>query len=183
MVTADDELLGGPDADRGTDSKRARVAHERVAAVCGPSPPEVPAALCRTCVTLLSMATGLSVSVLGDGSELGVVLRAGDGVAARLAEVQYTPGEGPCVEAVRLRAPVFATDLTRVPDTRRWPLFSVQAARAGAEAVFSLPLTGAGSALGTLDLYRDAPGGPSRGEVRTAQERSRTGRKCIRPPG
>ncbi|CBG75040.1 putative regulatory protein [Streptomyces scabiei 87.22] len=168
MVMADDELLGGPDADQGTDPERARIAHELVAAVRGLSPPEMPAALCRTCVTLLPMATGLSVSVLGDGSELGVVLCASDGVAARLAEVQYTLGEGPCMEAVRLRAPVCATDLTRVPDTRRWPLFSVQAARAGAEAVFSLPLTGAGSALGTLDLYRDAPGRPSRGEVRTA---------------
>jgi hypothetical protein len=165
---ADDEPLGGGDADQETDVERAGIAHELVAAVRGLPPPEVPAALCRTCVTLLPTATGLSVSVLGDGSELGVLLCAGDGVAARLAEVQYTLGEGPCVEAVRRRAPVFATDLTRVPDTRRWPLFSVQAARAGAEAVFSLPLTGAGSALGTLDLYRDAPGAPSRGEVRTA---------------
>ncbi|MFF5363649.1 GAF domain-containing protein [Streptomyces scabiei] len=105
--------------------ERARIAHELIAAVRGLSPPEVPTALCRTCVTLLPMATGLSVSVLGDGSEPGVVLCAGDGVAARPAEVRYTLGEGPCMEAVRLRAPVFATDPTRVPDTRRRPLFSV----------------------------------------------------------
>ncbi|MDX2553135.1 MULTISPECIES: hypothetical protein [Streptomyces] len=49
------------------------------------------------------------MSVLGDGTEMGVVLCASDDVAARLAEVQYTLGEGPCMEAVRLRAPVFAT--------------------------------------------------------------------------
>ncbi|MER6184219.1 hypothetical protein [Streptomyces sp. NPDC001652] len=72
--------------------------------------------------------------MLGDGAEMGVVLCAGDGVAARLAEIQYTLGEGPCREAARLRAPVFATDLTHTPDTRRRPLFSVRAARAGVEA-------------------------------------------------
>ncbi|HSX99374.1 MAG TPA: GAF and ANTAR domain-containing protein [Streptomyces sp.] len=165
---ADDELLGGGNADQETDVERARIAHALIAAVRGLSPPEVPTALCRACVTLLPVASGLSVSVLGDGSETGVVLCASDGVAARLAEVQYTLGEGPCMEAVRLRAPVFATDLTRTPDTRRWPLFSVQAARSGVEAAFSLPLTGAGSALGTLDLYRSTPGRLSRDEVRTA---------------
>ncbi|MFE7766909.1 GAF and ANTAR domain-containing protein [Streptomyces sp. NPDC057438] len=164
----DDELPGDGNADQETHGERARIARELTAAVRGLSPYDVPDALCRTCATLLPMVSGLSVSVLGDGSELGVVLCASDSVAARLAEAQYTLGEGPCLEAVRLRAPVFATDLTRMPDTRRWPLFSVQAARAGAEAAFALPLTGAGSALGTLDLYRDTPGRPSRGEVRTA---------------
>lgn len=119
------------------------------------SPAAVPEALCRTCVTLLPAVSGLSVSVLGEGSDTGVVLCASDGVAARLAEIQYTLGEGPCREAVRLRAPVLATDLTRAPDTRRWPLFSVQAARAGAEAAFSLPLGSVGSSLGTLDLYNE----------------------------
>ncbi|MFD9116456.1 GAF and ANTAR domain-containing protein [Streptomyces bottropensis] len=165
---ADDELLGAGNAGQETDVERARIAHELIAAVRGLPPSDVPAALCRACVTLLPVASGLSVSVLGDGTEMGVVLCASDDVAARLAEVQYTLGEGTCMEAVRLRAPVFATDLTRMPDSRRWPLFAAQAARSGAESAFSLPLTGAGRALGTLDLYRGTPGRLSRGEVRTA---------------
>ncbi|UXX96752.1 GAF domain-containing protein [Streptomyces sp. AD2-2] len=105
---------------------------------------------------------------MAGGVDLGVVLCASDGVAARPAEIQYTLGEGPCREAARLRAPVFATDLARALDTRRWPLFSTQAARTGAGAAFSLPLGTAGSTLGTLDLYRDAPGPLSGAHVRSA---------------
>jgi len=162
-----DDLLGGGDAAGETDIERARIAHRLIAAVRGLPPPEVPDALCRACVGLLPTGLGLSVSVLGDGSDTGIVLCASDGVAAQLAELQYTLGEGPCREAARLRAPVFATDLGRAPDTRRWPLFSVQAVRAGARAVFSTPLTGAGSALGTLDLYRESPGSLPSDHVRT----------------
>lgn len=165
---AGDDLLGGGDAEPETEVQRARIAHELVAAVRGLPPAAVPEALCRTCVTLLPAVSGLSVSVLGEGSDTGVVLCASDGVAARLAEIQYTLGEGPCREAVRLRAPVLATDLTRAPDTRRWPLFSVQAARAGAEAAFSLPLGSVGSSLGTLDLYNENAGSLTADHLRTA---------------
>ncbi|MEV6113567.1 GAF and ANTAR domain-containing protein [Streptomyces sp. NPDC052109] len=163
-----DDVLGDGDAEQKTDVQRAHIAHELIAAVRGLAPARVPEALCQTCVALLPVASGLSVSILGGGSELGIVLCASDSVAARLAEIQYTLGEGPCAEAVRLRAPVFATDLTRAPDTRRWPLFAVQAAQAGAQASFSLPLAGAGTALGTLDLYRERPGSLDSAQVRTA---------------
>ncbi|MEU9474490.1 GAF and ANTAR domain-containing protein [Streptomyces sp. NPDC048191] len=165
---AGDDLLGDGNADQETDLERARIAHELIAAVRDLAPSKVPESLCRACVTLLPAASGLSVSVLGDRSETGVLLFASDGVAARLAEIQYTLGEGPCMEAARLRAPVFAADLTRVPDTRRWPLFAVQAAQAGARASFSLPLAGAGAALGTLDLYRERPGSLDAAQIRTA---------------
>jgi hypothetical protein len=166
MVMAGDDLLGGGDAEQEADVERARIAHELIAGVRGLSPHDVPDALCRSCVTLLPAVSGLSASVLADGSDMGVVLFASDDVAARLAEIQYTLGEGPCREAVLLRAPVFGADLSR--ERRRWPLFSVQAAKAGVEAVYSLPLMGAGSALGTLDLYRETPGALSRVDVRTA---------------
>jgi len=165
---AGDGLLGDGDAEQEADVERARITHELIAGVRGLAPSDVPDALCRSCVTLLPAASGLSVSVLAGGSDMGVVLFASDDVAARLAEIQYTLGEGPCREAVRLRAPVFGTNLTRAAERRRWPLFSVQAAKAGVEAVFSLPLAGAGSALGTLDLYRETPGSLSGDDVRTA---------------
>lgn len=164
-----DDSRGRGDADEGAEFERARIAHRVIAGVRGVPPSGVPGALCRTCVSLLPMVSGLSVSVMADGADLGVVLCASDGVAARLAEIQYTLGEGPCREAVRLRAPVFATDLTRPQDTRRWPLFATQAARAGAGAAFSLPLAGAGNTPGTLDLYKDAPGSLSGAHLRAAQ--------------
>ncbi|MDC0765354.1 GAF and ANTAR domain-containing protein [Streptomyces sp. HD] len=163
-----DELLGGGDAEQEAEIERAHIAHELIAAVRDTPPARVPHALGQACASLLPVVSGLSVSVVGDGTGLGVVLCASNDIAARLAEIQYTLGEGPCVEAVRLRAPVFATDLTGPPATRRWPLFSVQATRAGAEAAFSVPLSGAGTALGTLDLYRDRAGSLSGDQIRTA---------------
>lgn len=159
---------GDGDSGQETDVERARIIRELIAGMSGLPPPEVPAALCRTCARLLPAVSGLSISVLGDDADMGVVLCASDGIAARLAEIQYTLGEGPCREAARLRAPVFATDLTRAPDTRRWPLFSVQAARAGVEAVCSLPLAAAGGALGTLDLYQRDRGSLNGDHLRTA---------------
>ncbi|WP_416968052.1 GAF and ANTAR domain-containing protein [Streptomyces sp. 4F14] len=155
-------------AEDGLHVERARVTHELIAGVQGLPASQVPEALCRACVALLPVASGLSVSVLGDSTDIGVVLCASDDVAARLAEIQYTLGEGPGMEAVRLRAPVFAADLTSPPATRRWPLFSVQAAKAGAEAAFSLPLADGSGTLGTLDLYRETSGSLSDAHVRTA---------------
>ncbi|MFJ7151710.1 GAF and ANTAR domain-containing protein [Streptomyces sp. NPDC100445] len=158
----------GEDAERDAHALRAKIAQELIDAVRDVPPASVSDALSRTCVAFLPDLSGLSLSVLGQGAGVGVVLFASDGVAAQLAEFQYTLGEGPCTEAARLRAPVFADDLTRPPDTRRWPLFCAQAVRAGARAVFSVPLPGAGGTLGTLDLYRTAAGPLDVGEVRTA---------------
>ncbi|MFD4259932.1 GAF and ANTAR domain-containing protein [Streptomyces sp. NPDC058534] len=159
---------GGEDADATTQLQRAQIARELVVSVRGLPPADVPSALCRACTALLPDASGVSVSVRGEDTDVGILLCASDDVASYLADIQYTLGEGPCTEAVRLMAPVFATDLTRAPDARRWPLFSLQAAKAGAEAVFSLPLAGAGRALGTLDLYRETAGPMSTERVRTA---------------
>jgi len=149
-------------------AERARITRELVARLRGLPATEVPGALCRACMSLLPAASGLSVSVFGDDRDLGVVLCASDPVAARPAEIQYTLGEGPGREAVRLRAPVFAADLIRPPATRRRPLFSAPAAKTGARAVFSLPLTDGTGALGTLDLYRQKPGPLGEAHLRTA---------------
>jgi hypothetical protein len=117
---------------------------------------EVPSRLCDAVLRLLPV-TGASLSLLGEESPF-VTLCATDEVAARLAEIQYTLGEGPCLAAVRARAPVQSTDLLAGPDSRRWPLFAQQATAAGARSVYSVPLGDAGEVLGTLDLYDRTPG-------------------------
>ncbi|MEU2426570.1 GAF and ANTAR domain-containing protein [Streptomyces sp. NPDC007851] len=93
---------------------------------------------------------------------------ASDEVAARLAEAQYALGDGPCQAALDAAAPVLAGDLAAGADGRRWPMFARQAAQWGVRAVFSLPLGVEGPAIGTLDLYRDRPGGLSERELRIA---------------
>ncbi|MEU6275310.1 GAF and ANTAR domain-containing protein [Streptomyces populi] len=168
MTVREDDGPGGEDAERVAQVQRGRIAHELTAAVRGLAPAAMPDALCRVCVTLLPEVSGLSVSVGGLDEGTGVLLFASDEVAALLAETQYTLGEGPCTEAVRLRAPVLVPDLASGPGARRWPLFTARAAEAGAEAVFSLPLPGAAVPLGTLDMYRRSAGGMSDEHLRTA---------------
>jgi hypothetical protein len=86
----------------------------------------------------------------------------------RLAEVQYTLGDGPCQSALALTAPVLAADLSQGPDAHRWPVFAQQAVHLGVRAVFSLPLGTSAQAVGTLDLYRAASGGLSERDLRIA---------------
>ncbi|MEU3465620.1 GAF and ANTAR domain-containing protein [Streptomyces sp. NPDC006733] len=116
----------------------------------------VPARLCQACVDLLDI-TGASVSLDG-GPGMRTLWWSSDAVAGQLAEAQYTLGDGPCHSALTLSAPVLAEDLTQGPDARRWPVFALRAVELGVRAVFSLPLGSDALAIGTLDLYRHAPG-------------------------
>ncbi|WP_307544181.1 GAF and ANTAR domain-containing protein [Streptomyces sp. V3I8] len=159
---------GAEDAEQETQLLRTRITRRLIGAVQDVPSASVPQALCRACVSLLPDISGLSLSVLGRKAGMGVVLFASDEVAGQLAEIQYTLGEGPCTEAVRLRAPVFAPDLARAPDARRWPLFCVQAAKVGAGAAFSMPLTAGAKVLGTLDLYQETAGPLDGDRLRTA---------------
>ncbi|WP_234320963.1 GAF and ANTAR domain-containing protein [Streptomyces katrae] len=126
-------------------------------AVDGAAARDVPAALCRACVDLMDV-TGASVSLSGEDPEARTLWWSSDDVAGRLAEAQYTLGDGPCVTALTHLAPVLAADLTRGPDAVRWPVFAQQAVELGVRAVFSLPLALSAVAIGTLDLYRDRTG-------------------------
>ncbi|WP_030342044.1 GAF and ANTAR domain-containing protein, partial [Streptomyces sp. NRRL S-1022] len=130
-------------------------------------PRAVPAALCTACVRLLPVA-GSSVSISG-GAGIRVTWCASDRVAARLAELQYTLGDGPCQDALDRGVPVLAADLTQGPDARRWPVFALEAVGLGARAVFSLPLGVTGAAIGTLDLYSEQAGGLAPPDLRVAR--------------
>lgn len=80
-----------------------------------------------------------------------------DGVSALIEELQYTLGEGPCVDAYDLDRPVLEPDLID-PVEPRWSAFSPSAVQAGAKAVFGFPLHVANERLGALNLYRDQAG-------------------------
>ncbi|MGW4041421.1 GAF and ANTAR domain-containing protein [Streptomyces sp. NPDC004721] len=127
---------------------------------------EVPCRLCAVAVELLPV-TGASVSLRGNG--MPVRMGASDAVAARLAEIQATLGDGPSMYAAEAGAPVLASDLTAGRDARRWPVFAQQAAEAGVRAVYSVPLGDDAVCVGTLDLYGDAPHELSGRELHTAR--------------
>ncbi|MFJ9543517.1 ANTAR domain-containing protein [Streptomyces sp. NPDC101225] len=117
-------------------------------------PPELPDRLCAVAVRLLPVA-GASVSLHSGG--VPVRFGVSGERAARLADIQATLGEGPCLDAVRDGAPVLAPDLSG-RDAHRWPVLALAATAAGARAMYAIPLGGGGTPLGTLDLHRTAPG-------------------------
>ncbi|WP_344131571.1 GAF and ANTAR domain-containing protein [Saccharopolyspora halophila] len=131
----------------------------RAALTIDGSAPEV-TAVCERCVTHLSVS-GAGVTVLshiganGDGPQRGLVHATND-VSSGLEDLQLTVGEGPCLDAFATGGPVLISDLAT--DPARWPGFGPAALELGAAALFSFPLTIGVVRLGSLDLYRDAPG-------------------------
>ena len=95
------------------------------------------------------------------------VMSVTDPVSEQLAEVQLTLGEGPCHDVLAIAAPVLASDLGDGESGRRWPGFTAEARRLGAEAMFAFPLMIGAIRAGVMGLYRDSPGplvGPALGD-------------------
>ena len=111
--------------------------------------------LCLACVELLEV-DGASVSLTHDGSTRGTFGSSGD-MSRRLDELQFTFGEGPCLDAVREGRPVLVPDLDD-PAEGRWPAFAGALLRSGINAVFALPVTIASQQIGALDLFRRRSG-------------------------
>jgi GAF domain len=78
-------------------------------------------------------------------------------VSHLIEELQYTLGEGPCVDAYQQGRVVAEPDLAD-PLIYRWPAFTPPALQAGVRAVFGFPLRAGTVCLGALNLYRDRPG-------------------------
>ena len=90
---------------------------------------------------------------------------ASDATSARVEELQYTLGEGPCIDSHRLGAPVFEPDLTAAWPSR-WPTFGEQALAAGVCAVFAFPLRIGAVRIRAMTLYGSGTG--SLGDERLA---------------
>jgi hypothetical protein len=111
--------------------------------------------LCGPCLSVLPV-TGAAVALVHGPMHTETVC-ATDRVAARIDELQFDLGEGPCWEAFAAGRPVLVPDLHHGPHPR-WPVFagSVRAVPAG--ALFAFPLRVGTTGFGTLDLYRSTPG-------------------------
>jgi len=76
--------------------------------------------LCEACVVLFGVDAA-TISLVFDGANAGTL--GASGVSARvLDELQFTLGEGPCLDSVAYRAPVLVVDLAD-PDVVRWPAY------------------------------------------------------------
>ena len=117
-----------------------------------------PLRICELCVDQLGV-NGAGISIVTRTGHRGVVCSTDD-VAAGIEDLQFTLGEGPCIDAVSAGAPVLISDLHQPEDilAERWPVFLPSAIAAGARGVFAFPLRIGAITLGALDLYRSAPG-------------------------
>ena len=111
--------------------------------------------LCAVCAEVTEMS-GAGIMLLAEDRPRGSVCTT-DEVSAQIEELQYTLGEGPCVDAHRHHAPVIEPDLAS-PSLVRWAAFSRSAVAAGARAVFGFPVAVGDVRVGALNLYRDRPG-------------------------
>lgn len=128
---------------------------------------------CRACVAGLGI-DGAAISLLPESASRET-LYATDATAERVEELQYTLGEGPCIEAVTSGRPVLVPDVEKATGQTRWPMFAAAVAeQAGIGAVFALPLQLGTINLGVLDLYRTTPGDMGDSELRDAMRAADT---------
>ena len=111
--------------------------------------------LCEVCAEITEM-TGAGIMLMDGDLPKGSVCTTNP-VSALVEELQYTLGEGPCVDAYLQQRPVVEPDLAD-PAQARWVAFTPPAVEAGARALFGFPLNVGGARLGALNLYRDRPG-------------------------
>ena len=133
-----------------------RVAEILAGVVAGsPVSSSLPQRLVTACSSALPV-TGVGMVLRTDAGPAGTVA-ATDGPAETMEELQFTLGEGPCVDSSRTGRPVLQPDLAR-SGPALWPGFAAGALDAGIRAIFAFPLRVGAIRLGVLDLYRDVPG-------------------------
>ena len=111
--------------------------------------------LCAVCPQLTGVS-GAGIMLMSGDIPRGS-LGSTDEVSQLIEELQYTLGEGPCVDAYQQDRVVAEPDLAD-PVISRWVAFSPRVLRAGVRAVFGFPLRIGTVRLGALNLYRDRPG-------------------------
>ncbi len=94
-----------------------------------------------------------------DGAPTGTL--GASGSKARLYdELQFTYGEGPCLDTVTLKAPVMVIDLAD-PAEVRWPAYRPAMLAHRIRGVYAMPVIVGGEYTGALDLFQTRPGGLS----------------------
>jgi hypothetical protein len=139
-----------------TDGRRARL-WGLVAESAGTRRTIVSAADACEVAAAVAGVDGGWLSVMSDPARRALVHATGPH-AAELDELQFTVGEGPCVDAFSSGRPVLVPDLAAASWRERWPGFTVAGGLTRAAAVFAFPLVQGAIRIGVLGLYRETPG-------------------------
>ncbi len=137
---------------------RTRVDHILASILAQPHPDPrwtLPDALCAACAADLPVS-GVALALMTEQGHVGLVA-ATDTRATTMEDLQFSLGEGPCIDASVRGRPVLQPEL-RSSGPIRWPAFGPAAVEAGIEAIFAFPLQVGAIRLGVLDLYRDTSG-------------------------
>ena len=130
--------------------------HEQlIAAIDGRRGVDAADRLCEACVVLLDIDAA-AISLVFDGANSGTL--GSSGARARMYdELQFTLGEGPCLDSVLRRIPILIVDLGD-PEEARWPAYRPAMLAHQIRGVYAMPVVVAGEFVGALDLFRARPG-------------------------
>jgi hypothetical protein len=130
--------------------------HEKLrAAVDGQRGLAAADSLCEACVTLFGIDAA-AISLIFAGVTSGTLGSSG-AIARMYDELQFTFGEGPCLDSVAQRTPVLVADLANANDVR-WPAYGPAMLEHQIRGIFAIPVVLAGEYVGALDLFRTKPG-------------------------
>jgi GAF domain-containing protein len=132
---------------------RLAVAQAMVAAADGGEP--VVARVCRLCAQALPVDGAAFTAMNSD--PVRQLLYASDAVATEITELQFSLGEGPCLQAFTMGRPVCVPDLATL-DAARWPAFGPAATDLSIGGLFAFPVAIGAITIGVFDLYRHEPG-------------------------
>jgi hypothetical protein len=117
--------------------------------------------LCTPFLSVLPV-TGAAVSVLA-GTAGQSTVSSSDATAARLDELQFDLGEGPCWDALSTRSPALYPDFVAA-GRRRWPIFTSavhdDSLGRDVKALFAFPLFVGSLDIGAIDFYSSASSEP-----------------------
>lgn len=127
--------------------------------------------ICQVSVEGLDV-DGAAISLL-TASTFRETLYATDATAELLEDLQFSLGEGACMDAAASGGPVLIADMNDPVQTSRWPIYAAAVVdQARVSAVFAFPLQWGAINLGVLDLYRRAPGPLNPAQLRDATSAS-----------
>ena len=158
--TADDQSPRAPGRIHHFEAGQPYSGHTRGSLFTGVS------AVCDT-ATRLAGVDGAAVAVFAPSQSRELVY-ATDAVAQQVDELQFTVGEGPCLDAYRAGAPELCPRLDDEVPMTRWPAFCNGAGELGVGAVFAYPILAPKRSFGVLELYRRTAGGLDRRQHESA---------------
>src|SRR6202000_1091286 len=111
--------------------------------------------LCEAWVMLFGIEAA-PISLVFSGVTSGT-FGSSDAAARVYDELQFTIGEGPCLDSVSTHGPVLVSDLAK-PNFIRWPLYRSAMLDYKIRGVIAIPVVLAGEFIGALDLFKTQPG-------------------------